>query len=295
MLAELVPTTNSLSVPLINRYLLFTLCQVTLSVLLCVLVIRVDDRSSASCTQPGLISRFLLRHLSNLLNIRRPDCVRSPASNHSTGASRHSFRNPSTTNSTARSSISGFCSPACQSFVAKYQLEVSPSDAELNSRLVHSSRSWSRRSTGVEEEERLNGTAMHSASTSTTSKSTNSSKRSSSGSSSDSFERNKLKKESSLVQADPKPDDDDLQNRLQNNLQNRLQNNDLHSTKPSRPFEFEKAVYNLNLLERNARNEQLHSKVRLDARLRVNLIKTHSPYFENTIIIKILLRSTRLW
>lgn len=248
MLAELVPTTDSPSVPLINRYLLFTLCQVTLSVLLCVLVIRVADRSPASCTQPGLISRFLLRHLSKLLNIRRADWP---------STSQNSVRNPSTTNSTARSSISGFCSPACQSFVAnslqKYQLEVSPSDAELNSRLVHS-----RRSTGVEEEEEPNG--LRSASTS--SKSTNSSKRSIS--SSDSFERNK--KESS-----PKADDDgaenplrnSLQNSLPNNLQNRLQsrlpNNDPHSTKPGGPFE--KAVYNLNLLERNARNERLHSKV----------------------------------
>lgn len=256
-----MPSTNSLSVPLINRYLLYTLCQVTLSVLLSVLVIRVGDRSH--CTTPGWLSHLLLRHLSNLLKIRRPDGV-APA-NDFTGTFTGAFtgtpfphlttRNPSTTNSTARSSISGFCHPsvACQSLVAKYGGQLKGSQSELNSRLVQS-----RRSTGVEEEDEERNTATHSSRTST-SKSTNSSKRSSSSSSSsqDSFERNRLKKESSLVQADLKNDDDDLANRLQN----RLQHNDPHSTKPRRPPEFEKAVYNLDLLQRNARNEQLHSKV----------------------------------
>ena len=244
LLAEQLPST-SLSVPLVNRYLLFTLCQVTLSVLLSVLVIRVADR----CTAPGLPSRLLLRYLSDLLKIGRLDCV---APSDRSGS--HAFLNASTTNSTARSSISGFCHPssACQSLVAKYQLEGSQS--ELASRLVQS-----RRSTVEEDDERPN-TASHS---STTSKSTKSSERSSSSSSGsrDSFERNRLKKESSF--ADLKNDDD---------LENRLRHNDPHSTRPRRPPEFEKAVLSLNLLERNARNEQLHSKVRphflIAARLR---------------------------
>ena len=252
-----MPSTSSPSVPLINRYLLFTLCQVTLSILLCALVIRVADRS-AGCTTPGPLARFLLGYLSNLLKIRRPDCV---ASGLFSGAP---HRNPSTTNSTARSSISGFCHPvsACQSLAAKYQLpyQLEGSQSELNSRLMRSwsgeqsaeSREPSRRSTGVEEEDEPQ-TALHS---STSTSKTSASKRSSSISSSDSFERTKLKKASSLVQADLNDDDD-----LKNGLENRLQHNDPHFTKPSRPFEFEKAVYNLNLLERNARNEQLHSKV----------------------------------
>ena len=216
-MSEHVPATSS-SVPLINRYLCFTLCQVTLSIFLSILILNISYRSPTNSTAPGYLTGVLLRYLPKLLNIRRPDSVH--LNNHHINSP---YNNASTTNSTARSSISGFCYPAstCQSFVDKYQLESSQSEAELNSRLV-----WSRRS----EDENAKLTALQS-SASLASKSTSSSKRNSSDA-----------------------------NYGQTSLKTHLHNHHLANNK-SRPFEFEKAVYNVNFLAHTIQDTELYSKV----------------------------------
>lgn len=180
---------------------------------------------------PGWLSQFLLRFLPNLLKIDNSDLIRS--NYYSNFRNANEFYNPSTTNSTARSSISGFC----DSF-STCNFKSSKSEIDLNSRLVH----WSRRNTEEENEEKLVNTTINS-SRSSTSKSTKSSKRDSSD---NSFIQNKLKnKQSQSI---------DLKNDFENN------ENDL----PTRPFEFKKAVNNLNSLANRIRETRQYSKVCVD-------------------------------
>ena len=182
IVTEFIPTNSSLStITLINRYLFFTLCQVIVSIICTTLILNIANRTPTNHSLPGwLTRRVLLRYLPNLLKIQRPGLNKSSNLNFTTSLS--NYYNPSTTNSTARSSVSGFC----RSFAAKF--ESSQSEIELNSRLV-----WSRRSDCEEKNEKLN--TIHSS----TSSSTNSSKRNS-HTSEELFEQNELKESTSIQQ-----------------------------------------------------------------------------------------------
>jgi nicotinic acetylcholine receptor len=71
LLAELIPPT-SLVVPLIGKYLLFTMILVTLSILITVIVLNVHFRSAATHTMPNWVKALFLRVLPKLLFMRQP-------------------------------------------------------------------------------------------------------------------------------------------------------------------------------------------------------------------------------
>lgn len=62
---------NSLSVPLIGRYLLFTLLLVSLSIALTIVVLNVHFRSSSNCQMSQCTRLLFLRILPRLLRMRR--------------------------------------------------------------------------------------------------------------------------------------------------------------------------------------------------------------------------------
>ena len=71
LLAELIPPT-SLVVPLIGKYLLFTMVLVTLSILITVIVLNVHFRSPNTHTMPDWIKNVFLIVLPKLLLMRQP-------------------------------------------------------------------------------------------------------------------------------------------------------------------------------------------------------------------------------
>lgn len=71
LLAELIPPT-SLVVPLIGKYLLFTMILVTLSILVTVIVLNVHFRSPATHSMPLWVKRVFLKILPKLLLMRQP-------------------------------------------------------------------------------------------------------------------------------------------------------------------------------------------------------------------------------
>lgn len=71
LLAELIPPT-SLVVPLIGKYLLFTMILVTLSILVTVIVLNVHFRSPSTHTMPTWVKQIFLKALPKLLLMRQP-------------------------------------------------------------------------------------------------------------------------------------------------------------------------------------------------------------------------------
>jgi hypothetical protein len=71
LLAELIPPT-SLVVPLIGKYLLFTMILVTLSILVTVIVLNVHFRSPSTHTMPSWVRYVFLKILPRILLMREP-------------------------------------------------------------------------------------------------------------------------------------------------------------------------------------------------------------------------------
>lgn len=71
LLAELIPPT-SLVVPLIGKYLLFTMILVTLSIVVTVIVLNIHFRSPLTHRMPAWVRRVFLQVLPKLLWMRRP-------------------------------------------------------------------------------------------------------------------------------------------------------------------------------------------------------------------------------
>ena len=76
LLAEIIPPT-SIVVPLIGQYLLFTMCLVTLSIVVTVVVINVHFRSPATHRMSPWVRSFFLRGLPRLLRMSRPSAEES--------------------------------------------------------------------------------------------------------------------------------------------------------------------------------------------------------------------------
>ncbi|CAN7980015.1 unnamed protein product [Ixodes pacificus] len=71
LLAEIIPPA-SLVVPLLGKYLLFTMVLVTLSICVTVVVLNVHFRSSATHRMAPWVKRVFLRALPKILRMRRP-------------------------------------------------------------------------------------------------------------------------------------------------------------------------------------------------------------------------------
>ncbi|CAF1168825.1 unnamed protein product [Rotaria sp. Silwood1] len=74
LLAELIPPT-SLVVPLIGKYLLFTMILVTLSIVVTVTVLNIHFRSPLTHQMPPWVRRVFLQVLPKLLWMRRPKTI----------------------------------------------------------------------------------------------------------------------------------------------------------------------------------------------------------------------------
>jgi nicotinic acetylcholine receptor len=74
LLAELIPPT-SLVVPLIGKYLLFTMILVTLSIVVTVVVLNIHFRSPLTHQMPPWVRRVFLQVLPKLLWMRRPKMI----------------------------------------------------------------------------------------------------------------------------------------------------------------------------------------------------------------------------
>lgn len=72
LLAEIIPPT-SLVVPLIGKYLLFTMILVTLSIIVTVIVLNVHFRSPSTHTMAPWVRKLFLDILPRLLVMRRPN------------------------------------------------------------------------------------------------------------------------------------------------------------------------------------------------------------------------------
>jgi hypothetical protein len=72
LLAEIIPPT-SLVVPLIGKYLLFTMILVTLSIVVTVIVLNVHFRSPSTHTMAPWVRKVFLDILPRLLVMRRPN------------------------------------------------------------------------------------------------------------------------------------------------------------------------------------------------------------------------------
>lgn len=75
LLAEIIPPT-SLVVPLIGKYLLFTMILVTLSIIVTVIVLNVHFRSPSTHTMAPWVRKVFLSILPRLLLMRRPNIDR---------------------------------------------------------------------------------------------------------------------------------------------------------------------------------------------------------------------------
>ncbi|XP_037082769.1 acetylcholine receptor subunit alpha-like 1 [Pollicipes pollicipes] len=72
LLAEIIPPT-SLTVPLLGKYLLFTMILVTLSVMSTICVLNVNFRSPSTHKMSGWMRRLFIHYLPPLLLVVRPD------------------------------------------------------------------------------------------------------------------------------------------------------------------------------------------------------------------------------
>jgi len=77
LLAEIIPPT-SLVVPLIGKYLLFTMILVTLSIIVTVIVLNVHFRSPSTHIMSPWVRKVFLNVLPRLLVMRRPDHEKNP-------------------------------------------------------------------------------------------------------------------------------------------------------------------------------------------------------------------------
>ena len=71
LLMEMIPAT-SLTIPLMGRYILFTMIMVSLSVFISVITLNVNFRTSATRVMPGLTRTIFLGILPRLLFMKRP-------------------------------------------------------------------------------------------------------------------------------------------------------------------------------------------------------------------------------
>ena len=74
LLSELIPPT-SLVVPLVGKYLLFTMILVTLSIVVTVAVLNIHSRSPLTHQMPPWVRRVFLHVLPKLLWMRRPKTI----------------------------------------------------------------------------------------------------------------------------------------------------------------------------------------------------------------------------
>ena len=72
LLSELIPPT-SLVVPLIGKYLLFTMIMVTLSIIMAVVSLNLHSRSITTHVMPSWMRTLFIEKLPPLLLIKRPD------------------------------------------------------------------------------------------------------------------------------------------------------------------------------------------------------------------------------
>lgn len=89
LLAELIPPT-SLVVPLIGKYLLFTMILVTLSIVVTVVVLNIHFRSPLTHQMPPWVRRVFLHVLPKLLWMRRPKSI-DPLHYHMTSINRNNL------------------------------------------------------------------------------------------------------------------------------------------------------------------------------------------------------------
>ncbi|CAF0735292.1 unnamed protein product [Rotaria sp. Silwood1] len=87
LLAELIPPT-SLVVPLIGKYLLFTMILVTLSIVVTVVVLNIHFRSPSTHRMPPWVRRVFLHVLPKLLWMPRPNPI-NPLSYHLSSINHH--------------------------------------------------------------------------------------------------------------------------------------------------------------------------------------------------------------
>lgn len=71
MLAEIIPP-SSIVVPLLGKYLTFTMFLVTISVIITVITYNVHFRSSATHTMPDWVRKVFLYYMPRILMMRRP-------------------------------------------------------------------------------------------------------------------------------------------------------------------------------------------------------------------------------
>ncbi|VDN05347.1 unnamed protein product [Thelazia callipaeda] len=76
LLVEIIPPT-SLVIPLIGKYLLFTMVLVTLSVTVTVVTLNVHYRSPTTHTMPKWAKKFFIQYLPKYLCMQRPSLVRN--------------------------------------------------------------------------------------------------------------------------------------------------------------------------------------------------------------------------
>ena len=72
LLSEILPPT-SLGIPLLGRYLLFTLILVTLSVCLTIIVLNINFRSPSTHRMAPWVKKVFLIFLPRILKIKRPN------------------------------------------------------------------------------------------------------------------------------------------------------------------------------------------------------------------------------
>lgn len=81
LMSEIIPST-SLAMPLLGKYLLFTMCLVGLSVLITIVILNVRYRKPSTHKISPWVRRFFIQQLPKMLLMRIPkqteDCASSP-------------------------------------------------------------------------------------------------------------------------------------------------------------------------------------------------------------------------
>ncbi|OUC49499.1 putative acetylcholine receptor subunit alpha-type unc-38 [Trichinella nativa] len=107
LLTEIIPAT-SIVLPLIGKYLLFTMVMVTLSVIVTVVSLNLHFRTPTTHRMPKWVKRVFLRTLPKYLLMRRPlgddDSFRRMDSRRSTRSSNYVQKSPAATPTTTESS-----------------------------------------------------------------------------------------------------------------------------------------------------------------------------------------------